>query len=688
MGDAILKVVLTFSTTTKAYDIDSTDNRILDISHKEQEWSQTHQITVDNREGNLTTLTLQGYKGVISDGYHTGVARSAWVKNTEYSLGDYVVPTAANVNGYQYKCTTAGFSDASDENEPTWGASLGGTTDDYGTLVWTLDGKDGDEYSASAPVTVIAQKADTVQGDLVTTFSLAGLFNLWGEQEALEAYTPDDSNGDTVKDILDAIAAPSLDCFSGYPAHTITYDTNNSDDGIIDTFTPKDYFSIAKGESRLSAFKKALAYTKCKALVKNDSGTATIHIFIPTISGNAWVASTAYIVGDYVQPTTPTYLFAYRCTTAGTSYSSDPTWPTTAGGTVTEQGSSLVWTAVAFDYEYNDAEGLTYHDFFSKSVRTRLVLPNKVVVMNHPDHEDSYTGNATDAASYAALGNQYYTKTIYARPASNAQCTLMAKAALQRYQIAAEKGHGVAPLNCGQEVMDYVKITDSVASDLRIGNVGYIHRWYSYRDRQPTRFGMEFRFGTLEVLGLAGTVPPKQTKITIEEPPSYQALIDQVASLIEDYNSLRDALIEVIGTANSIIEYLLAREMEQVIAKLHVTQQLIIPVWIPGTPTVTTQDTSPIAAATATGNGTITDLGVPDPTQYGVCWDTSTSPTTTDSGSGKWGKTEEGAATETGTYTSSLTNLTAATDYYLRTYATNATGTAYGIQNTFTTLAS
>ncbi len=508
MGDALCKLVLTFGATTKTYDIFSTANRILDVSHKEQEWSQTAQITVDNRDGNLTALKLQGYKGVISNGYKTT----------------------------------------------------------------------SDEYSAVAPLTVIAQKADTVQGDKVVTFSLAGLFNLWGEQEATEAYTPDDDVTDTVKTILDAIATPTLDCFSDYPAHTITYDTNNYDDGIIDTFTPKDYFSIAKGESRLSAFKKALAYTKCKALVKNDSGTATIHIYVPTIEGDTWLASTAYSLLDYVQPTTATNLFAYRCTTAGTSHSSEPTWPTIAGGTVTEGGgSSLVWTAVAFDYEYNDAEGLTYHDFFSKSVRTRVVLPNEVVVMNHPDHEDSYTGNATDAASYAAMNNQYYTETIYARPANNAQCTLMAKARLQRYQIAAEKGHGVAPLNCGQEVMDYVKITDSVASDLRIGNVGYIHRWYSYSEKQPTRFGMEFRFGTLETFGLAGTVPPKPISIDIVTEGverSFQSLVDEI-------NYLRDELanaatIDDFNRMAAVVNFLLDRAEK--VPKFHVTQQLIIPV--------------------------------------------------------------------------------------------------------------
>ncbi|MEN6462753.1 MAG: DNRLRE domain-containing protein, partial [Syntrophomonas sp.] len=48
-------------------------------------------------------------------------------------------------------------------------------------------------------------------------------------------------------------------------------------------------------------------------------------------------------------------------------------------------------------------------------------------------------------------------------------------------------------------------------------------------------------------------------------------------------------------------------------------------------PTVTTQAVSAITASTATGNGTITNLGVPNPTAHGVCWNTSGNPTTADS---------------------------------------------------------
>jgi len=62
-----------------------------------------------------------------------------------------------------------------------------------------------------------------------------------------------------------------------------------------------------------------------------------------------WQASTDYAVGDKVVPTSDNTYY-YECTVAGTSGSSEPTWPTTVGDTVTD--GSVTWeckgTAVLF----------------------------------------------------------------------------------------------------------------------------------------------------------------------------------------------------------------------------------------------------------------------------------------------------------------------------------------------------
>ena len=65
-------------------------------------------------------------------------------------------------------------------------------------------------------------------------------------------------------------------------------------------------------------------------------------------------------------------------------------------------------------------------------------------------------------------------------------------------------------------------------------------------------------------------------------------------------------------------------------------------------------------------------------TAKGVCWNTSANPTISNS------KTSDG--TGTADFTSSLTGLSAQTLYYVRAYATNGFGTAYGDEKTFRTL--
>jgi len=64
----------------------------------------------------------------------------------------------------------------------------------------------------------------------------------------------------------------------------------------------------------------------------------------------AWAASTAFSVGDIRRATTgqASGLF-FRCTTAGTSGSSEPSWPTDISSTVTD--NTCVWTAIASAYE-------------------------------------------------------------------------------------------------------------------------------------------------------------------------------------------------------------------------------------------------------------------------------------------------------------------------------------------------
>ncbi len=96
-------------------------------------------------------------------------------------------------------------------------------------------------------------------------------------------------------------------------------------------------------------------------------------------------------------------------------------------------------------------------------------------------------------------------------------------------------------------------------------------------------------------------------------------------------------------------------------------------------PSVDTSTVSGVTGTSATCGGEVIASGGDTVTARGVCWNTGGSPTTADN------KTSDG--TGTGVFTSSITGLTADTTYYVRAYATNSAGTAYGNVETFATAA-
>jgi uncharacterized protein (TIGR02145 family) len=97
----------------------------------------------------------------------------------------------------------------------------------------------------------------------------------------------------------------------------------------------------------------------------------------------------------------------------------------------------------------------------------------------------------------------------------------------------------------------------------------------------------------------------------------------------------------------------------------------------PALPVVITSDVTAITETTATAGGNVTTDSGDSVTARGVCWNTSFGPTISNS------KTSDGAGS--GTFVSNLTGLSGFTTYYLRAYATNRAGTAYGNELSFTT---
>jgi hypothetical protein len=95
-------------------------------------------------------------------------------------------------------------------------------------------------------------------------------------------------------------------------------------------------------------------------------------------------------------------------------------------------------------------------------------------------------------------------------------------------------------------------------------------------------------------------------------------------------------------------------------------------------PAVTTAPVTDITSTTATSGGNVAYDGGAAVTARGVCWSLSANPTIAGD------HTTDGIGT--GQFVSYLTGLTPDTLYYIRAYATNSLGTAYGNELSFSTL--
>jgi len=95
-------------------------------------------------------------------------------------------------------------------------------------------------------------------------------------------------------------------------------------------------------------------------------------------------------------------------------------------------------------------------------------------------------------------------------------------------------------------------------------------------------------------------------------------------------------------------------------------------------PQLTTNAVTNILAFSATSGGNITYDGGSPITTRGVCWSTSPNPTTSN--------THVASGDGIGSFTINMIGLTDNTTYYVRAYATNALGTTYGNEISFTTI--
>lgn len=97
----------------------------------------------------------------------------------------------------------------------------------------------------------------------------------------------------------------------------------------------------------------------------------------------------------------------------------------------------------------------------------------------------------------------------------------------------------------------------------------------------------------------------------------------------------------------------------------------------PTVPVVTTNELTNITFTTAEVSGTLVSNGNSPILSSGFCWSLNPTPTITDNNS------KDGS--QSGSFRTNMNNLSEGTSYYVRAYATNAVGTGYGSEKSFTT---
>jgi len=484
---------------------------------------------------------------------------SAWAASTAYTLGERVEPTSANT--YLYECIIAGTSHSS---EPTFPITVGGTVLETGGVKWkniglksqtytrtgatgrilsiepdlnstesqrttvVLNNYDqalsncdlkgfqaiisrgyvtsvGDEYQASPTQWVIGQSDYSLRsGRSLTQLDLIGIPDLLAQDKANADYEPDITNTDTVKDIATAVLEATLGCFDHCQAFTVVGGSLVIDweDALFDSYVPKDTLNIRYGESRLDVLNRLLSLTR---MVWRAETGGEIHLFAPyrIEDKETWAATHAYEYDDIVEPTTPNG-YLYTPEEEGSSDSSEPTWPTTIGGTVQDDGVKWV---MAYHYEYEIADK-TKHTFYNASSMKNIVIPGYMKVESYPDSDgaEQYSGTAQDDGydTYpTALKIQDFKRV---RTASSAEAANLATAILRGYQSKTAYGSATVMMNVGQEVYDLVRIYDLRTGETWSGLIQSITRRDTIED-----FDMTISFTSVRK-DLSGLIIPSSAK--------------------------------------------------------------------------------------------------------------------------------------------------------------------------------
>lgn len=334
---------------------------------------------------------------------------------------------------------------------------------------------------------VQSQVSDSYNGKVVTKLNLLGEVDYMGQQISQYTCNHDistvDYQNETVKDIMGQLFSLTgahtvedhidwgfyIDGTHEYPKYSMQVDADVSTAGVFYTYKLMEAFGVAQNDNRLDKIKQLVDVSEIR---------------IRWISSGTVPSMQPYIID-----------------------------PVTSG--------------TVYDYEYKVA--VDEHQFPSVSFRSKLVIPNSVVVIGEGGVGET-VGAATNASSYNLYPVQ---QLIYQEElTTDEDCTNLAKAIISQKALDAQSGvFNIPIMNIGQELYDYIKLTDPRTSKTYTGNVQFIRRHAG-----GGRYDMQIYFG----------------KPDFQQAQPTGNLEEVVASLMNTVNSML-AYIEQIKSGRTLV---------------------------------------------------------------------------------------------------------------------------------------
>lgn len=215
--------------------------------------------------------------------------------------------------------------------------------------------------------------------------------------------------------------------------------------------------------------------------------------------------------------------------------------------------------APSTDYTYDGVHNIAGCD------RTRqLSFPNRVYVVDCDPYyaAPTWVGSYTDTDSYALLGKYIDALVVNPTVQSNADCVALALAIISRGKQSVSTGAVILPMiNVGQEILDWVVLTDSRNSNLTItGRVGAINRKF-----EDGKLSMSIELGGLKIpanfRSYPSAVPPPASvgssdliqdlilATTIWVGSGHVKISPLGLCIIGDAASMSDAMIRLVSTS-------------------------------------------------------------------------------------------------------------------------------------------